>query len=43
MIAARVFELVGREERTEPRAQSDTLARKEPLATLFVQWIKEQR
>jgi hypothetical protein len=81
MIAAWVFELVGREERAEPRgifyfqtlprtgdrvtlpndrgdieivgvvqvehaavrAEADELERKEPLATLFVQWIKEQK
>jgi len=81
MIAAWVFELIGREERAEPRgifyfqtlprvgdrvtqqtdrgdieivgvvqvehaavrAEADTLERKEPLATIFVQWIKEQR
>jgi hypothetical protein len=81
MIAAWVFELVGREERAEPqgifyfqtlpsvgdrvslptvrggirivgvvqvehaavRAEADALGRREPLATLFVQWIKEER
>jgi hypothetical protein len=81
MIAAWIFELVGREERPEPhgifyfqtlpsvgdrltlptdrgafqimgvvqvehaavRAEADALGRQEPLATLFVQWIKEQR
>ena len=80
MIAAWVFELVGREERAEPRGifffqtlprvgdrvtlpndrggieiagvvqvehaavrvEADATGRKEPLATLFVQWIKEQ-
>jgi hypothetical protein len=81
MIAAWVFELIGREERAEPRgifyfqtlpgvgdrvtlpkdrggieivgvvqvehaavrADADAFDRKEPLATLFVQWIKERR
>jgi hypothetical protein len=81
MIAAWVFELIGREERAEPRgifhfqtlprvgdritlpsdrggiviagvvqvehaavrAEADAAERKEPLATLFVQWIKEAR
>ena len=81
MIAAWVFELVGHEERAEPRgifhfqtlprvgdrvtlpndrggveivgvvqvehaavrAEADSLSHKEPLATLFVQWIKERR
>jgi len=80
MIAAWVFELVGREERAEPRgifyfqtlpsvgdrvtlpsadgigivgvvqvehaavrAETDAIKPGEPLATLFVQWIKEQQ
>jgi hypothetical protein len=81
MIAAWVFELIGREERAEPRgifyfqtlprvgdrvtlptdhgdieivgvvevehaavrAEADALERTQPLATIFVQWIKGQR
>ena len=81
MFAAWVFELIGREERAEPRgifyfqtlprvgdrvtlptdgggieivgvvevehaavrAEADALERTHPLATLFVQWIREQR
>ena len=81
MFAAWVFELIGREERAEPRgifyfqtlprmgdrvtlpsdgggieivgvaqvehaavrAEADALERKEPLATIFIQWIKEER
>ena len=81
MIAAWVFELIGREERAEPRgifyfqtlprvgdrvtlptdgggieivgvvevehaavrAEADALKCTQPLATLFVQWIREQR
>jgi len=81
MIAAWVFELVGRDERAEPRgifyfqtlprmgdrvtlpndrgdieivgivqvehaavrAEADALESAQPLATLFVQWIKEQK
>lgn len=81
MIAAWVFEIIGREERVEARglfyfqtlprvgdrvtlpseggaiaiagvvqvehaavrAEADARERKEPLATIFVQWIKEER